>query len=91
MINYNYLIINTVLRSPGGTPIREKPRPASAQDPAALIAQALKKKFAHRVYESPDQDKENARFSPSPTKSPFDVKLTPVITVMFPSIFEYIQ
>ena len=55
-------------RSPGGTPIRQAPKPCMTNDPAALIAQALKKKFAkQRAEDSPD--KENVKhFTPSPKK-----------------------
>ena len=35
-------------RSPGGTPLRKAPAPTEGTDPASIIAQALKKKFAHR-------------------------------------------
>lgn len=70
-----------IFRSPGGTPLRQRPRQTEGSDPASLIAAALKRKFAHRYKESPD--KENTRsdspFSPqlnskspaSPVKPPF--------------------
>ena len=49
-------------RSPGGTPLRpDKPKLSDSQDPATLIAEALKRKFAGRVLHSPctpDTDKE---------------------------------
>ncbi|XP_072045780.1 mitochondrial fission regulator 2-like isoform X2 [Amphiura filiformis] len=60
--------LKSVARSPGGTPIRQPPKACISNDPAALIAQALKRKFARqRAEESPD--KENIRhFTPSPKK-----------------------
>ncbi|XP_078598207.1 mitochondrial fission regulator 1-like isoform X2 [Branchiostoma floridae x Branchiostoma japonicum] len=64
--------LRSVERSPGGTPVRQKPKEADAQDPAALIAQALRRKFAHRKpVGSPDQqDKENDWPSPDTACSP---------------------
>jgi hypothetical protein len=37
-----------ISRSPGGTPIRNKPLETEGTDPSSIIARALKKKFAHR-------------------------------------------
>lgn len=53
--------LRSVQRSPGGTPlkVRQPDREYSRSDPAALIAQALKKKFAQQMMYSPDTDKEN--------------------------------
>ena len=56
-------------RSPGGTPMKEKPKPSETNDPASMIALALKKKFANRVLYSPlspqnMSDKENENSSP---------------------------
>ena len=71
-------------RSPGGTPFRAQRDPAEfdCSDPAALIARALRKKFAaqHRNCESPDSGKYNdspassvgdrsACWSPSPSSA----------------------
>ncbi|XP_013414474.1 mitochondrial fission regulator 1-like [Lingula anatina] len=60
----------TLERSPGGTPIRPKKQDGAT----SFIAQALKKKFAHRHVYSPDQDKENMNdsgtFSPSSPTTP---------------------
>ncbi|XP_022089675.1 mitochondrial fission regulator 1-like [Acanthaster planci] len=62
--------LRTVARSPGGTPIRQKPRPTTANDAAALIAQALKRKFARqRAEESPDNKENNVWVTPSPKKN----------------------
>ncbi|XP_065843118.1 mitochondrial fission regulator 2-like [Oscarella lobularis] len=67
--------LRSVARSPGGTPLRQKPRESEALDPASLIAAALKKKFAHRFkhQDSSSPDKENSLTSPfaSPTIPPF--------------------
>ncbi|XP_041358804.1 mitochondrial fission regulator 2-like [Gigantopelta aegis] len=62
--------LKSVKRSPGGTPFRQKPA-IENNDPASIIAQALKKKFAHRHLFSPDRNKENhdSSFS-SPEHSP---------------------
>jgi len=54
--------LRSVERSPGGTPLRKPPLPTDGTDPASIIAQALKKKFAHRrrhEVNSPDTNKEN--------------------------------
>jgi len=51
--------LRQVDRSPGGTPFRQKPRPHLANDPASIIAMALKKKFAAHRGRSPDSDMEN--------------------------------
>lgn len=59
--------LRSIKRSPGGTPIREKPLPSKSQDPAAMIAQALKRKFSNTQVYSPD--KEN-RQTPTPESSP---------------------
>jgi hypothetical protein len=40
------VLLLTLLRSPGGTPIRRPPRKTKATDPASIIADALKSKFA---------------------------------------------
>jgi len=54
--------LRSVERSPGGTPLRKSPITNNDSDPASIIAQALKKKFAHRIHQeanSPDANKEN--------------------------------
>lgn len=54
--------LRTVQRSPGGTPLRKPAVSTVGSDPASIIAQALKKKFAHRrrlEANSPDTNKEN--------------------------------
>lgn len=65
--------LRSVQRSPGGTPIKPNPRRReSNSDPASVIAQALKKKFANQVCHSPDVDRENdsCGFSSPDTDSP---------------------
>lgn len=69
--------LRAVQRSPGGTPLRtEKPRLSDSQDPATLIALALKKKFAGRVLHSPyspysPESEENEYDSPEKHSAPF--------------------
>ncbi|XP_059501714.1 mitochondrial fission regulator 2 isoform X2 [Stegostoma tigrinum] len=59
-----------VARSPGGTPMGKKPAiKAPVSDPAALIANALKRKFSHR-YMNDSSDYENEPFEFSPLSSP---------------------
>lgn len=63
-------------RSPGGTPIREKPaNKAHISDPAALIADALKRKFEH-TYLNDSSDKENESSEFSPLSSPETSKVS---------------
>jgi hypothetical protein len=75
--------LRKVERSPGGTPLRQKPKATEGNDPASLIAAALKRKFAHHHTSTESPDKENSfsgsAFSPgsdsklvdSPVKPPF--------------------
>uniref|UniRef100_W5NH76 Mitochondrial fission regulator n=1 Tax=Lepisosteus oculatus TaxID=7918 RepID=W5NH76_LEPOC len=66
----NKVRLRTVERSPGGTPVMKKDKKIiSSADPAALIAAALKRKFAHR-YKEDSFDKENRPFETSPFGSP---------------------
>ncbi|XP_074642868.1 mitochondrial fission regulator 2-like [Tubulanus polymorphus] len=61
--------LRSIARSPGGTPLRQAPK--LSDDPANMIAFALKKKFANaRVY-SPDKENINNPASPC---SPNDVQ-----------------
>jgi hypothetical protein len=79
-----WIELGVCFRSPGGTPLRQKPVPLDSDDPAALIARALKKKFAHR-YMSPDSEKENSHernFSSPSSPSGFG-SITPVSTHRF--------
>ncbi|XP_071165456.1 mitochondrial fission regulator 2-like [Mytilus edulis] len=64
--------LKSIQRSPGGTPLKPKRR-ESNNDPASVIAQALKKKFANQIINSPDVDKENDsfNFSSPESNSPF--------------------
>eukprot|EP00794_Sanderia_malayensis_P004587 gene4587-5190_t len=78
---------SNIKRSPGGTPLRVKSSNipnSSSNDPADIIANALRKKFAkaRRSIGSPIKGKENqfspsSGFSPSPQSSP-DVLLSPI-------------
>ncbi|XP_060676520.1 mitochondrial fission regulator 2 isoform X3 [Hemiscyllium ocellatum] len=62
--------LKVVARSPGGTPMRKKPAiKTPVSDPAALIADALKRKFSHR-YMNDSSDYENEPFDFSPLSSP---------------------
>ncbi|MFT7797496.1 mitochondrial fission regulator 2 isoform X1 [Arapaima gigas] len=67
----NQVKLRVVDRSPGGTPVRKVKMKASvpSSDPAAIIAEALKRKFAHRHQEE-SFDKENHSFESSPFGSP---------------------
>ncbi|NXN20844.1 MTFR2 regulator, partial [Nycticryphes semicollaris] len=68
----NKVQLRAVERSPGGTPLsRPKKRQSSDWDPVALLTQALKEKFAHKINEDDDSlDKENQSFDSSPFSSP---------------------
>ncbi|XP_020494510.2 mitochondrial fission regulator 2 [Labrus bergylta] len=58
----NHVKLRSVERSPGGTPVRKrrsKGSLASLSDPAALIAEALKRKFAQHRHNN-SSDKENS-------------------------------
>ncbi|XP_067874903.1 mitochondrial fission regulator 2 [Heterodontus francisci] len=62
--------LRVVERSPGGTPMGKKPAiKASVSDPAALIADALKRKFSYR-YMNDSSDNENQPFEFTPLSSP---------------------
>ncbi|XP_056305460.1 mitochondrial fission regulator 2 isoform X2 [Danio aesculapii] len=67
----NQVKLRSVERSPGGTPIRRRRSKgiACSSDPAALIAEALKRKFAHGRRDD-SFDKENHSAEPSPFSSP---------------------
>ncbi|XP_076874812.1 mitochondrial fission regulator 2 [Brachyhypopomus gauderio] len=67
----NQVKLRTVERSPGGTPMRKRRSKGlvCSSDPAALIAEALKRKFAHRQ-RNDSFDKENRSAEPSPFSSP---------------------
>lgn len=76
MCVYVYIFLPCVFRSPGGTPVRRRRSKgvvASLSDPAALIAEALKRKFTqHHLNNS--SDKEN-----SLELSPFGSPETPKV------------
>ncbi|XP_029452481.1 mitochondrial fission regulator 2 isoform X2 [Rhinatrema bivittatum] len=62
--------LRAVERSPGGTPITKTKKRNSLSDPAALIAHALKQKFAHRKNDDDSFGKENKSFEDSSFSSP---------------------
>ncbi|CAB4011841.1 Mitochondrial fission regulator 2 [Paramuricea clavata] len=55
----NQVKLKAVERSPGGTPIRRAPRKTKGTDPASIIADALKSKFAKSRMAIASPDKEN--------------------------------
>ena len=58
-------------RSPGGTPIREKPKTPPPVDAASMIAAALKKRFAKIQCDSPEKEADSsADFNSSPETTP---------------------
>ncbi|XP_063773462.1 mitochondrial fission regulator 2 isoform X2 [Pseudophryne corroboree] len=66
----NSIRLRAVERSPGGTPLASKNKKRrSLNDPAAIIAHALKQKFAHR-HKDDSFDKENRSHEESPFSSP---------------------
>lgn len=62
----------SVFRSPGGTPVRFRPKSPPASDPASIIAAALKKRFAKMHANSPEKDinDDSNDFSSSPENTP---------------------
>ncbi|XP_066528005.1 mitochondrial fission regulator 2 [Hoplias malabaricus] len=67
----NQVKLRAVERSPGGTPVRKRRSKGAAcvSDPAALIAEALKRKFASKKKDD-SFDKENCSAEFSPFSSP---------------------
>ncbi|XP_073431968.1 mitochondrial fission regulator 2 isoform X2 [Dendrobates tinctorius] len=69
----NSIKLRAVERSPGGTPLTRKDKKRRSlndpTDPAAIIARALKQKFAHRNGDD-SVDKENRSHEESPFSSP---------------------
>ncbi|KAK6489025.1 mitochondrial fission regulator 2-like isoform X1 [Huso huso] len=74
----NKVRLRAVERSPGGTPVMKDKKRVSLSDPAALIADALKRKFAHRHKED-SFDKENRSFETSPFGSPETHRIEPCV------------
>ncbi|XP_060609400.2 mitochondrial fission regulator 2 [Anolis sagrei] len=67
----NKVKLRAVERSPGGTPLpKTKKKMLSQWDPAAIIAEALKEKFASRSNDDDSFDKENRSYGASPFSSP---------------------
>lgn len=48
-----HLSMSLLFRSPGGTPLRrlQEHHQPTTDDPAAIIAQALRRKFSHKVFQ----------------------------------------
>ncbi|KAG8444592.1 hypothetical protein GDO86_009670 [Hymenochirus boettgeri] len=68
--NMNSVKLRSVERSPGGTPVsRKNKKRHSINDPATIIANALKQKFAHRTTNE-SFDKENISYEESSFSSP---------------------
>ncbi|XP_052380570.1 mitochondrial fission regulator 2 [Oncorhynchus keta] len=67
----NQVKLRSVQRSPGGTPVRRRRSKGAAllSDPASMIAEALRRKFAHRRLDD-SYDKENHSVELSPFGSP---------------------
>ncbi|KAF4096530.1 mitochondrial fission regulator 2 [Onychostoma macrolepis] len=74
----NQVKLRSVERSPGGTPVRRRRSKgvACSSDPAALIAEALKRKFAHKQRDD-SFGKENCSAEPSPFSSPDTPRILP--------------
>ncbi|XP_045577166.1 mitochondrial fission regulator 2 isoform X2 [Salmo salar] len=71
----NQVKLRSVERSPGGTPVRRRRSKGTAllSDPASMIAEALRRKFAHhRLNDSYDKENRSSELSPfgSPDTSP---------------------
>ncbi|XP_062981778.1 mitochondrial fission regulator 2 [Elgaria multicarinata webbii] len=67
----NKVKLRAVERSPGGTPVPPKKKRMQSQwDPAALISEALKEKFASHRNDDDSFDKENRSYGASPFSSP---------------------
>ncbi|CAN0258322.1 unnamed protein product [Lampetra planeri] len=64
--------LRTVDRSPGGTPAKGKQGEVDEDDPVAMIAAALKRKFAHRYNRdaSPEKERAAGRSRPLPHTGP---------------------
>lgn len=74
----NQVKLRFVERSPGGTPVRRRRSKGvvCSSDPAALIAEALKRKFAHKQRDD-SFGKENCSAEPSPFSSPDTPRILP--------------
>ncbi|KAM6467148.1 mitochondrial fission regulator 2 isoform 1-T2 [Liasis olivaceus] len=67
----NNVKLRAVEKSPGGTPLPKRKKIKQSQwDPAALIAEALKEKFASQSSCDDSFDKENSSYGASPFSSP---------------------
>ncbi|KAG7177661.1 Mitochondrial fission regulator 2-like [Homarus americanus] len=68
----NKVKLKKVSRSPGGTPVRSRPKSPAPNDPAAIIAAALKKRFANMHSDSPEKEanEESNEYDSSPDTTP---------------------
>ncbi|XP_015686052.1 mitochondrial fission regulator 2-like, partial [Protobothrops mucrosquamatus] len=67
----NNVKLRAIEKSPGGTPLPKRNKIKQSQwDPAALIAEALKEKFASQSSRDDSFDKENSPYGASPFSSP---------------------
>ncbi|XP_039179333.1 mitochondrial fission regulator 2 isoform X1 [Crotalus tigris] len=67
----NNVKLRAIEKSPGGTPLPKRNKIKQSQwDPAALIAEALKEKFASQSSRDDSFDKENSSYGTSPFSSP---------------------
>ncbi|XP_043932302.1 mitochondrial fission regulator 2 [Protopterus annectens] len=82
----NRVTLRATERSPGGTPVKRKDKRASLSDPAALIADALKRKFAH-TFNNDSTDTENQSFDPSSFSSPDTPRFAPQVKKLNENIF----
>ena len=72
-----------IYRSPGGTPVRSRARSPTPGDTAAIIAAALKKRFAKIHVDSPEKEvrEDNNEFSSSPETTPKTSRKNQVVDV----------
>lgn len=62
-------LLKSVEKSPGGTPIRQKPRSGDPHDPSVILANALRMKFANQPQHDMSSDRE-ASFNDSDLQQP---------------------
>jgi len=62
-------LLKSVEKSPGGTPIRQKPKSSDPHDPSVILANALRMKFANQPQHDMSSDRE-ASFNDSDLQQP---------------------
>ncbi|XP_063842278.1 mitochondrial fission regulator 2-like isoform X3 [Scylla paramamosain] len=79
----NQVKLKKVSRSPGGTPVRSRARSPTPGDTAAIIAAALKKRFAKMHEDSPEKEvcEDNNEFNSSPETTPKTSRKKQVVDV----------